>query len=188
MKIPEQTIRNRALMDGVIDEEARKVSFIIVSADNGNIRTDYWNDREFEEVLDVNGATWEGLNTFFKDHDHSVDTAIGKVENVRIEDGQIKADVIFGRDDESFNIFRKYRDGILTDVSIGYKVKEYNTQEREGALDLVTITSYDIVELSAVWRGFDRNAKVGREAQEKEAAKIRAQQVQNRMKFINLSL
>lgn len=147
----------------LINEEKRTVPFIIISRNNEGERYDWWKDEIYIERLDVNGATHERLNTFFKDHIRSVDTAIGRVENIRVEDGELKADVVFGTDEESDKIFRKYVEGILTDCSIGYKINSVTVEERKGEPTIVTVTSFDIRELSAVGIGFDSGATVGRE-------------------------
>lgn len=159
------TIHNRAVAQiNLINEETRTIPFILVSNDNGGLRYDWWEDEIYEEVLIPSGATFDRLNTFFKDHRMSVDTAIGKVTNIRLEDRQIKADVIFGSDNESQTIFNKFREGILTDVSIGYSIQDTKTTKRDKDYPLVEVTRFDIHELSAVWKGFDKNAKVGRSA------------------------
>lgn len=148
-----------------INEEERKIPFIIVSKNNEGERRDWWTDEVFIEKLDVNGASYERLKTFFKDHRRSVDDAVGKVENIRLEDGELKCDVIFGTDEDSEKIFRKYVDGILTDCSIGYRVNAATIEERKDAPDVVTITEFEIFELSAVGIGFDSGATVGRNNQ-----------------------
>lgn len=159
------TIHNRAVAQtDLIDIENNTIPFILVSDDNGGLRYDWWEDEIYEERLIVDGATFDALNTFFKDHRMSVDTAIGKVTNTRLEDGKIKADVVFGTDTESQTIFNKFREGILTDVSIGYTIQDTKTTKREKDYPLVEVTRFDIHELSAVWKGFDKNAKVGRNA------------------------
>ena len=161
--------QKRATIDtNLIDVDNRTIPFIMVSNDNAGLRYDWWNDEVFEERLEPQGATFDGLNTFFKDHQVSVDTAIGKVTNKRIDNGEIKADVIFGTDPESDIIFNKFREGILTDVSIGYSIQEVITTERKDEPTEVLVTRFDIHELSAVWKGFDSNAKVGREVENLE--------------------
>lgn len=161
------TIHNRAVAQtDLINEETRTIPFILVSNDNSGLRYDWWEDEIYEEKLIPEGATFDRLNTFFKDHRMSVDTAIGKVVNTRVENGQIKADVIFGSDTESQTIFNKFREGILTDVSIGYSIQDTKTTKREKDYPLVEVTRFDIHELSAVWKGFDKNAKVGRNVDE----------------------
>ena len=135
----------------------------MISKDNEGERYDWWADEIYIERLDVNGANYERLKTFFKDHIRSVDSAIGKVENIRIEDGELKADVVFGTDEESEKVFRKYVDGILTDCSIGYKINATTVEQRKGEPTLVTVTDFEIRELSAVGIGFDKGATVGRD-------------------------
>ena len=149
-------------------------SFIIVSDDNGGMRYDRWSGEEYIEILDVNGADTSNLRTFFQNHSTQVQDALGRIQNIRTEFGEIKADVFFGRDGGS--IFQKYEEGILTDVSIGYTVDDYTVEEREGQPPLVTVTKFKILETSSVGLGFDRNAKhiskksLERERQEKEQA------------------
>lgn len=145
-----------------IDTEKRMIPFILVSRDNAGERYDWWNDEVYTEELDPNGARLEELMTFFKDHSPSVDTAIGRIDNTRVEDGIIKADVYFGTDEDADKVFQKYRDQVLTDVSIGYYVNDVVITSRQGEPDHVLVTDYTIVELSAVWKGFDRGATIGR--------------------------
>lgn len=164
---PLGVVHNRAFADvTLIDEGRRLIPFIIVSADNAGLRYDWWEDEIYEERLDANGATFDRLKTFFKDHELSVDTAIGKIENVRVDNGAIKCDVIFGTDENSDTVYRKFKEGILSDVSIGYTIQEEITTERENQVTEVLVTRFDIHELSAVWKGFDKNATIGRSAEE----------------------
>lgn len=162
------TTRKLPVESNLINVETRTVPFILISKENEGERVDWWTDEVFIEKLDVNGAKYERLNTFFKDHIRSVDSAIGKVENIRIEGGQLKADVVFGTDDDAEKVFRKYVDGILTDCSIGYKINATTVEQRKGEPTLVTVTDFEIRELSAVGIGFDKGATVGRNLNSEE--------------------
>ena len=146
-----------------IDKEARSVPFILISEDNVGERFDWWEGEVYIEELDVTGANFEGLRTFFTDHKPSVDNAIGRVENKRIDGSALKADVVFGSDHRSEEVFQKYLDGILTDVSIGYKINDVVVTSKKDEPDHVLVTDFDIVELSAVWKGFDSGANIGRQ-------------------------
>ena len=141
------------------DPTSEKMTFVLISNDNGGKRYDWDSGGQYEEVLDVNGARYGQLNTLFKDHDRGVDSAIATITNTRLEEGQIVSDVAFGSDSEAQRVETKYKEGILTDVSIGYEILEYKREEREGQIDLVTITDYEILEASAVGIGFDSGAK-----------------------------
>ena len=145
-----------------IDVENRTVPFILVSSNNAGERYDWWTDEVYIEELDPAGAKLDELGTFFKDHIRSVDTAIGSVDNARVDGGQIKADVVFGTDPDADLVFSKYRDRILTDVSVGYYVNDITVTEKKGEPTHVLVTDYTIVELSAVWKGFDKGATIGR--------------------------
>lgn len=141
------------------------ITFVMVSDQNEGMRFDWWSGDEYIERLDINGANMESLNTFFKNHDREVDDAIGRVENKRKDGDFLLGDVIF--DESGADIKRKYENRTLTDVSIGYKINKYEVEERENEPDIVTITDFDIMELSAVGIGFDSGAKK-RESNNKE--------------------
>ena len=163
-----QQLQKRNALAGVLHARAesepptetdndRKLTFTIVSPKNDGMRYDWFSGESYIERLDISGAKTERLNTFFKDHNRGVDDAIGKVESIRMDGDSLKADVVFGSDADS--ILNKYREGVLTDVSIGYAIEKYEVEEREGEADIVTVTEFEIFELSAVGIGFDRGAK-----------------------------
>ena len=134
-------------------------TFTIVSDDNGGMRYDWYSGESYLEKLSIKGASFEALKTFFKDHNRSVDSAVGRIENVRVDGGTIVSDVVFGTGEDEQNVYRKYTEDILTDVSIGYQINKYEVEERDGEPDVVTVTDYEIFELSAVGIGFDKGAK-----------------------------
>lgn len=139
-------------------ENNSDATFILISNHNETDRYDWLSGETFIEELDVKGADFSELKTFFKDHEPSVDNAIGKVEDIRIENNQLLSGVTFGSDDNSQTVKQKYDDGILEDVSIGYRINELILTERVGEPDHVLVTDYSIVELSAVWKGADSGA------------------------------
>lgn len=142
------------------NEDDNTLSFVFVSDDNSGKRYDWGSGEYYDEVLDVNGANTERLNTFFKDHYRSVDSAVGKISNPRVENNQLIGDVTFGSDDDSQRVHSKYAEGILTDVSIGYEIRDYKVEKgAENERDIVTVTDFDIFEVSAVGIGFDSGAK-----------------------------
>ena len=140
--------------------DTNTLSFVFVSDDNAGKRYDWGTGEYYSEELDVSGASVGRLNTFFKDHTRSVDSAVGKVSNTRVEDGQLVGDITFGTDVDSQKIRSKYAEDILTDVSIGYEIRNYDViQGADNELDTVRVTDFDIFEVSAVGIGFDSGAK-----------------------------
>ena len=159
--------RRASPQTSLINEKERRIPFILISKDNAGPRY-CCGEIEYIERLDVNGAKFDNLKTFFKDHDRSVDSAIGKVENIRVENGELKADVVFANTPDALEVFEKYKQGILTDVSIGYRVNAVTIEEKVNEPDIVTVTDFDILEVSAVGVGFDKGATVGRSKTFKE--------------------
>lgn len=158
------TIERKLSIDSkadAIDKEGRKISFIAISDDNAGFRFS-WDRGTYIEKLDVNGAKYERLRIFLKDHENRTDSAIGRIENKRVEDNKFKLDVVFGTDEVSDGTFRKYEEGILTDCSIRYIIEKVLVEERVGEPDIVNVTEFDIFECSAVAVGFDKGATVGR--------------------------
>ena len=134
-------------------------TFTIVSDDNGGSRYDWYSGETYLEELSIEGASFGNLRTFFKNHNRDVDSAVGRIEETRVDGGTIVSDVWFGSGEDEQNMYRKYDEDILTDVSIGYQINKYEVEERDGEPDIVTITDYEIFELSAVGVGFDKGAK-----------------------------
>jgi len=166
---------------GKIDEKARKVPFVMISSDNAGERYDWWAGEIYTEELDVTGANLERLKTFFKDHNIAVDNAIGRVQHPKVKKDELICSVVFGKDDDSEKIFRKYVDGTLTDVSIGYNIRDIVVTEKKGEPTHVLVTDFDILELSAVGVGFDAGAGRGAETKKKKNFK-KSKKVQKRVK------
>lgn len=153
----------KASVSATAAKQDNALTFVMVSEDNDGMRYS-WDFGYYIERLDINGANMEKLNTFFKNHNRDVDAAIGRVENKRVDGTSLLGDVVF--DESGADVKRKYENGTLTDVSIGYKINAYKVEEREGEPDIVTVTDFDITELSAVGIGFDQGAKhIGRESE-----------------------
>jgi len=132
------------------------LDFVIVSKDNDGMRYSWDMGGFYIEKLSIEGANLDRLNTFFKDHHRGVDSAIGHVSRKAVGD-VVTASVTF--DEDGASVKRKYLNKTLSDVSIGYEIKKYEVEERDKEPDIVTITEYEIFELSAVGIGFDRDAK-----------------------------
>lgn len=147
-----------------VDSRNRIIPFTLISKNNECERFDWCQDEVYIEKLDPMGADYSRLNTFFKDHNRTVDSAIGKVENIRLENGELKASVRFSKDDIADKVFQKYLEGILTDCSIGYKILD-TKQESKNGQSIVTVTKFEIFELSAVGIGADKDAKAFRSEQ-----------------------
>ena len=165
------------------NDETKTLDFVIVSSDNACTRFDWASGRYYTETLDVKGAQFGELKTMFKDHNPSVDNAIARVENVREENGELVCECVFASDEDSQKIYRKYADGVLSDVSIGYSVKDFKKTKGD-KIDDVLVTKFNILELSAVWKGADKGAK---KREDERVAEISAYQ-KAKLRSLNLKL
>lgn len=101
---------------------------------------------------------------------HDADKPIGKVERVWIgEDSRGHALVKFDTDEESDRIFKKVSGGSLRGVSVGYRIKEYNTvkegeKSKDGRFEgpAVVVTQWEPLEISIVSVPADAGVGVGR--------------------------
>lgn len=148
-------------VDG-IDDEKKMIPFTLISDNNTGLRYDWWEDEFFTEELDVNGANFEDLETLFRDHLLNTYTASARFENKRIEDGKFKADAYFSSDEDSQVLYTKYKERILSSISVGYWIREFVETVKEDEPNHILVTKFDIYEASAVWRGFEKGAKAGR--------------------------
>jgi hypothetical protein len=185
-KLSANVQERRAYVKSANDDE-RKMSFVFISKNNAGERYDWWEGQKYIEEIDIKGVDFKECNTFFKDHDYCVDNAIGRIENIRIENEELVGDVIFGEDEESKKIYTKYKERILTDVSVGYFVNDIKETKKKGEPTHVLITKAKLAEVSAVWRGFDRNAKAKRDYEQKQEEEMRAAALaQGRQRNIDL--
>jgi len=156
IQVPTSNDEQRADNQTNVNENSHR--FILISKDNSCERYDWWEGKVFIEELAIEGAKFDQLKTFFTDHNPRVDTAIGAVENKAVEGQELLADVRYGSDEYSQLIKQKYDEGILSDVSIGYRINEIVETKHKDEPNHVLVTDYDIVELSAVWKGADSGA------------------------------
>jgi hypothetical protein len=90
-------------------------------------------------------------------------SVIGTVESVRLEGGRGVATVRFAEGDSvSDGIWRKVSQGILRNVSVGYRVHRFERldEEGEGGLPVYRATSWEPMEISVVPIGADSGASI----------------------------
>lgn len=88
------------------------------------------------------------------------DLPIGRAENVDVDGKRLVADVVFDlADDFAAQVDRKYRDGFLNAVSIGFNVTEWE-DPKSSYYNPGVATSWELFELSAVPLPMDPSAVV----------------------------
>lgn len=117
------------------DEQARTVEMVFATG-TPVYRMDWWTGEGFDEVLDLapKSVRLERLNSgapFLKDHSGwSIDNVVGVVERAWVEDGKGKAVIRFADTEDVKPILQKVKDGILRNVSVGYKVHKYEKKPK----------------------------------------------------------
>lgn len=122
-----------------------------------------WAEGQFYEELDMKGAKLDRLNNgapLLADHDgSSVLRVYGVVESARVTNGQGIAVVRFDtaeNDPDADKLFRKIANGIVQNVSVGYRTHKIEKVTAEGEkIPTFRVTSWTPFEISAVTMGAD---------------------------------
>ena len=156
--------RAASIVPGTVNEEARTVE--VVWTTGARVMRGFF-DRYWEELsLDPKHVRMGRINNgapLLNAHDDSdTDSVIGVVESARLEKTKGTAKVRFARaedDPEADKIFRKVKDGILQNVSVGYQT--YTMEKIEDSLDGIPVfraTDWEPYEISVVPMGADDGA------------------------------
>jgi HK97 family phage major capsid protein/HK97 family phage prohead protease len=150
----------RVMTIGTISAESRTIELAFSS----NAEIERWPG--MVEVLDHSADACDlsrlndRANLLFN---HDASEVLGVVETARIDaDGMGRALVRFGKSERAEEAWREVEDGILTKVSVGYRIREVKlTEEREG-MDVYTVTRWEPYEISLVTIPADPSVGVGR--------------------------
>lgn len=127
-----------------------------------------WSDGKFWEELEVSEKAVDlsrfnsGRAPLLVDHDgRSVGSVVGVIESARIAGGKGYANVRFARDAKSEEIFQKVADGVLTSISVGYRIERM--EKIEAGADSIPVflaTRWEPAEASLVSMPADPGAHV----------------------------
>lgn len=144
-----------------INLETRTLEVIWTTGYKG-LRRGFFGDYYEELSLDPAHVDMSHLRSgrakFLDSHDmHRNDSVLGVIEKADIGNAQVR----FSKDEIAERNLQKIRDGILTDVSVGYMVEEYTDVSKEGdAVPTYRATKWKPIEISLVPTGFDPGATV----------------------------
>ncbi len=144
-----------------IDVEKRTVPLTFSSEDK-------LVDRFFgmEQLVHTKGAAdLKRLNdggALLKDHDRGMQ--IGVIEEARIDEKEKvgRAIVRFSKGDLGDSVFQDVVDGIVRNVSVGFRIRKFEETEREGEPNLVRILEWEAFEISFVSIPADETVGVNR--------------------------
>ena len=152
---------SREMTIGKIDSEKRTVELAFSS----DVALERW--RGVAEKLDHSPGACDLSRLNNKAallFNHDEDELLGVVESANIDaDGMGRAVVRFSRSDEAEEAWQDVQDGILTKVSVGYRILEVKlTEESETGPDVYTVTKWQPYEISLVTIPADDSCGVGR--------------------------
>lgn len=93
---------------------------------------------------------------------HDRNQFLGKVTNPRLKDGKLYVDLKFSQSDDAMRALVDLRDGLATEMSIGYEVNKFEVDEDK---ETYTATRWTIYEISVVTVPADFTVGVGRSAE-----------------------
>jgi len=165
----EITTRAMTLTPGTIDEATRSVEAVLSTETPSMVRS---GKGIVEEVLRADGAQFGTQLPLIDGHNTtSTDNIRGSVRDIRLEGNRVVGRVAFAETDAGNRAWDLLRQGHLTDVSIGYRVNNWEEipansarmvnglEYRTGPRPLRVTTSYTIREVSLVPVGADQAAK-----------------------------
>jgi HK97 family phage prohead protease len=164
-EVPQLTLR-AALSPDTLDEEKRTVDLVWTT---GARVLRGWFDQFWEELsLDPKHVRMDRLNggaPLLDSHNgYDLGGVIGVVESARLEKGKGVATVRFAKaedDPEADKVFRKVKDGIIRNVSVGYRIhKMEKVSEKEGEIPVYRAVDWTPHEISIVPVGADAGAGV----------------------------
>lgn len=154
-----------------VDEEKRTVELVWTTGARVK-RGGFWTEPYWEELsLEKKHVRLGRLNNgapFLRNHgglwSADIEHVLGVVESARLEGEEGVSTVRFPRaedDPEADKVFRKIKDGILQNVSVGYRVhKLEKVEQSDGEIPVMRATDWEPYEISLVAMGADDGAGV----------------------------
>ena len=153
--------------DGIVDEEARIVD-LSFSSEDPYLRSSYFDEPWFEVLGHKRGEVdLQRLNTggtLHYNHNRTRDDRLGKVVSASIKGHRGQARVQFSASPRVDDVWDDVRAGILTNVSVAYKINEQILVRAgaDGEPDTYRVTAWEPMEVSIVDIPADATVGVGR--------------------------
>lgn len=100
------------------------------------------------------------------------EVVVGVVESARFENGMGVAKIRFGNSEDDEKLMNKVKDKIVTGVSVGYNVSEYQVTRTEGKKPLYRATKWEATEISFTPVQADINSRVRSDNQDGSSVTI----------------
>lgn len=172
MKVEQHYIRAEVTMPEGQRADGAPFEFDVTFATDTPVRRYDWeNSRYFDEVLDITPKAIDasrlnaGLPLLDSHNSWSLESVLGRSISWSIEGGKAKARVRLSNRDDVAGIRKDIEDGILADISVGYRVNEYkqeNVKPGTNEIPVYRAVSWQPKEISLVPVPADPRSGVGR--------------------------
>lgn len=161
------TQRTRAEFKAESFNEADRTVEVIFATETA-VRTYDWDEGYVDEILicDPMNGDLSRLNAgapALDNHNRYGETAknvVGVVSDARFENGVGIAKIRFGSSENDTDLMNKVRDKIVTGISVGYNVYEYQVTRTEGSKPIYKATKWEATEISFTPVQADKNSRV----------------------------
>lgn len=145
-----------ATANGQFDDQAMTITAVIATA-TPVTRRDVKGP--YSEILNPKGVQSEKEVPLLDGHAQgSIRNVIGVANNIRVEDGQLLADLRFSLADDVQPIVQRVKDGTASRFSVGYRILK-TRDSLSGNNRIRTALEWELTEVSLVPIGADPNAK-----------------------------
>lgn len=167
-------IARAVMLPETVNLEERSVE-ILISTETPILKRDPWSGEKYEEVLlhgeenvDLTRAKNAKLRWMHGNGKYG-ELPLGPLENVRLENRQLRAKAIFSQANPDAEMFlNMVLERTLSEISVGGQKLELRITEREGNIPLVEVLRWEFHEASLVDIGADPNAGIGRSLNKNE--------------------
>jgi len=135
-------------------------------------RFDWWTEKEWIEELSMDPAHVRldrlnnGAPVLPNHRNYSLDDVVGVVERAWLVGNEGRASIRFSKRDDAQKIFKEVKDGILRNISVGYKVNKLEEQkDRKDDLKVFRAIDWEPMEISLVTIPADPGAQVRSEGE-----------------------
>ncbi len=171
--------RNANFVPETANVDSRSIE-VIWSTGAPVLRSGGWGEKSYYEELDLTGADLSRFNrgapVLNSHQSRNLSDQLGVVEKAWVEEGVGKAKIRFSSRNDVAPIFKDICDGILRNVSIGYKINKQSLEKKEGdEPDVLRVQEFSLYELSFVPIPADGSAQTRAEEttnKEKEPLKL----------------
>lgn len=166
-----QALSRRAMFDPTtVNSEERTVE--VIFATDASVRMYGW-DGPYDEILSLEpghvrwGRMESGAPVLdnHKQYGKVSDIVLGVVERAWAEGGQGKAVLRFSKNENADRVFQDVKDGIIRNISVGYRVFKYQKTETEGEIPEFRAIDWEPNEISMVAVPADYKATVRSEGE-----------------------